>query len=75
VADGANSVPTEAIDKLVAALFKLRRDLPAGFCPPEKLTLAIEAARRAKPAGIVIFSAGNLSIEKLWPTLEAAFKR
>jgi hypothetical protein len=75
VADGANSVPTEAIDKLVAALLKLRRDLPAGFCPPEKLTLAIEAARRAKPAGIVIFSAGNLSIEKLWPTLEAAFKR
>ena len=75
VANDAKAFPTEAIDKLVAALLQLRRDLPAGFCPPEKLTLAIAAARRAKPAGIAIFSAGNLTIEKLWPTLEAAFKR
>jgi hypothetical protein len=75
VADGAKVFPTEAIDKLVAALLQLRRDLPPGFCPPEKLTQSIEAARRAKPAGIIIFSAGNLTIEKLWPTLEAAFKR
>lgn len=75
VADGARAVVPEAIDQLIAALLKLRRDLPAGFCPPERLTRAIEAARRAKPDGIVIFSAGNLTIEKLWPTLEAAFKR
>ena len=75
VADDARTFTPEAIDKLIAELLKLRRDLPAGFCPPEKLTLAIEAARKAKPNGIAIFSAGNLTIEKLWPTLEAAFKR
>jgi hypothetical protein len=75
VADGARAFTPEAIDKLVAGLLQLRRDLPPGFCPPEKLTRAIAAARRAKPDGIAIFSAGNLTIEKLWPTLEAAFKR
>ncbi|HEX6730300.1 MAG TPA: hypothetical protein VF074_09830, partial [Pyrinomonadaceae bacterium] len=75
VADGSRAVPPEAIDKLTAVLLKLRRDLPPGFCPPEKLTRSIEAARRAKPDGIIIFSAGNLTIEKLWPTLEASFKR
>ena len=75
VADGARSVAPEAIEKLSTALAQLRRDLPPGFCPPEKLTKAIEAARQANPDGLVIFSAGNLTIEKLWPTLEAAFKR
>jgi hypothetical protein len=75
IADDARSVTPEAIDKLAAALVQLRRDLPPGFCPPEKLSLAIDAARRAKPDGIAIFSAGNLTIEKLWPTLETAFKR
>jgi hypothetical protein len=75
IADGSRAATPEAIDKLVAALLQLRRDLPPGFCPPEKLARAIEAARRAKPDGIVIFSAGNLTIEKLWPTLEIAFKR
>lgn len=75
VTDGARAVAPETIDNLIALLSKLRRDLPPGFCPPERLTRAIEAARRAKPDGIVIFSAGNLTIEKLWPTLEAAFKR
>jgi uncharacterized lipoprotein YddW (UPF0748 family) len=67
--------PPDEIDKLGAALLQLRRDLPEGFCPPEKLVRAIEAARRAKPDGIAIFSAGNLTIEKLWPALEATFKR
>jgi len=78
VAPVANSVSTatpEQIEKLATALVQLRRDLPPGFCPPEKLVRAIEAARQAKPDGIVIFSAGNLTIEKLWPTLEATFKR
>jgi hypothetical protein len=75
VADGARSVTPEAIDKLSAVLVQLRRDLPPGFCPPEKLIQAIDAARQAKPDGIVIFAAGNLRIEKLWPTLETAFKR
>jgi uncharacterized lipoprotein YddW (UPF0748 family) len=74
-ASGAHATSPEAIDKLAAALNGLRRDLPPGFCPPEKLLRAIEAARQAKPDGIVIFSAGNLTIEKLWPTLETAFKR
>ncbi len=75
VADDARSATSEAIDKLTAALVQLRRDLPPGFCPPEKLMQAIQAARQAKPDGIVIFAAGNLRIEKLWPTLETAFKR
>lgn len=75
VKDGGRQPSPEGIDRLAAALAQLRRDLPPGFCPPEKLTKAIEAARQAKPDGIVIFSAGNLTIEKLWPTLEAAFKR
>lgn len=75
VKDGGRQTSPEGIDRLAAALAQLRRDLPPGFCPPEKLTKAIEAARQAKPDGIVIFSAGNLTIEKLWPTLEAAFKR
>jgi hypothetical protein len=43
--------------------------------PAEKLTRSIEAARKAKPDGIVIFAAGSLRREKLWPTLEAAFKQ
>jgi hypothetical protein len=42
--------------------------------PPAKLTKAIEAARAAKPDGIVIFAAGTLRSQNLWPHLEAAFK-
>jgi len=42
--------------------------------PPEKLTRAIEAARAAKPDGIVIFSAGALRSQNLWPQLETIFK-
>lgn len=75
IAAGGRTATPETIDKLAVALAQLRRDLPPGFCPPEKLTKAIEAARRANPDGLVIFSAGNLTIEKLWPTLETAFKR
>jgi hypothetical protein len=75
VKNGGPATSPEEIDRLAAALARLRSNLPPGFCPPEKLTKAIEAARQAKPDGIVIFSAGNLTIEKLWPTLEAAFKR
>lgn len=75
VVDGARAATPEAVDKLAASLLQFRRNLPAGFCPPEKLLRAIEAARQAKPDGIAIFAAGNLSIEKLWPALETAFKR
>jgi uncharacterized lipoprotein YddW (UPF0748 family) len=74
-ADGSRGATPEAIDKLGTSLNQLRRDLPPGFCPPEKLQRAIEAARKAKPDGIVIFSAGNLTIEKLWPVLETAFRQ
>jgi hypothetical protein len=74
IADDSRSATPESIDKLSVALGGLRRDLPPGFCPPEKLVQAIEAARKARPDGIAIFSAGNLTIEKLWPTVEAAFK-
>ena len=64
-----------AIDNLAARMSKLRGDLPSGYFPPEKLLKSVEAARKAQPAGIVIFAAGNLKIEKLWPALETAFKR
>ncbi len=63
-----------ANDKAAAdAVAALRRDLPAGFCPPRKLLESIEAARRARPDGIAIFAASSLVREKLWPTLEQAF--
>jgi uncharacterized lipoprotein YddW (UPF0748 family) len=42
--------------------------------PPAKLARAIEAARAAKPDGIVIFSAGALRNQGLWPHLEDVFK-
>jgi hypothetical protein len=64
-----------SIDSLAARISRLRSDLPAGYFQPEKLLRSVEAARKAQPDGIVIFAAGNLKIEKLWPTLETAFKR
>jgi uncharacterized lipoprotein YddW (UPF0748 family) len=73
--DDGRTVTAGALDTLGARMSKLRGDLPPGYFPPEKLMRAIEAARKANPDGIVIFSSGNLTIEKLWPTLETAFKR
>jgi uncharacterized lipoprotein YddW (UPF0748 family) len=64
-----------AVASLSTELAKVRADLPPGFCPPEKLARAIDAARRAKPDGIVIFAASSLKREKLWPALEKAFAR
>jgi uncharacterized lipoprotein YddW (UPF0748 family) len=64
-----------AIDELLKLITQLRNDPPPGYLPAEKLTRSIEAARKAKPDGIVIFAAGSLKREKLWPTLEAAFKQ
>jgi len=72
--DGQNAT-TADLENLARRMSKLRGDLPAGYFPPEKLLQSIEAARKANPDGIVIFSAGNLSVEKLWPALETAFKR
>ena len=74
-ADDGRDATSVALDNLSKGIAQLRSDLPAGFMPAEKLTRAIEAARKAKPNGIVIFAAGSLTREKLWPTLEAAFKR
>lgn len=73
-ADDGRAATPAAIDRLADAMSRLRNDLPPGYFPPEKLLRAIEAARKAKPDGIVIFAAGNLTIEKLWPALETAFK-
>ena len=64
-----------AVAGVSTALAKIRADLPAGFCPPDKLVAAIDAARRAKPDGIVIFAASSITREKLWPALEKAFAR
>ena len=64
-----------AVASLSTELAKVRADLPSGFCPPEKLARAIDAARRAKPDGIVIFAASSLKREKLWPALEKAFAK
>lgn len=74
-ANDGRDATSAALDNLSKGIAQLRSDLPAGFMPPEKLTRAVEAARKAKPDGIVIFAAGSLTREKLWPTLEAAFKR
>jgi hypothetical protein len=62
-----------ALAELSKSVAALRADLPAGFCPAEKLIRAIDAARRAKPEGIAVFAAGSLTREKLWPALEKAF--
>jgi hypothetical protein len=64
-----------AVNELSTALATVRADLPPGFCPPDKLARAIEAARRAKPDGIAIFAASSLKREKLWPALEKALNR
>ncbi len=74
VNDGRGATPT-ALDELAKKIAALRLDPPPGFLPPEKLKRAIEAARKAKPDGIIIFAAGSLDRENLWSTLEEAFKR
>ena len=75
VAAGGSSSANIATDNLLARIKRLRSDLPAGYFQPEKLVRSIEAARKANPAGIAIFAASNLDIEKLWPAVETAFKR
>jgi hypothetical protein len=75
VANDGRGATAAAIDGLAARISRLRSDLPPGYFQPEKLLKSIEAARKARPDGIVIFAAGNLKIEKLWPALETAFRR
>lgn len=75
----AESAPPEGLAAAAAGVSKrlasIRADLPAGFCPPEKLEQAIAAARRANPSGIVIFAASSVTREKLWPVLEKVLAR
>ena len=73
-ADDEGRAPT-ALDELAKSLAALRADLPPGFCPPQKLAQAIDAARRAHPEGIAVFAASSLTREKLWPALEKALGR
>ena len=74
-ANGGRGATNESLDRLAKAILDVRLDLPPGFMPPEKLSRAIDAARKANPDGIAIFAAGSLDREKLWPALEAAFRR
>ena len=66
--EGKGATPA-ALDDLAKTIVALRANPPTGFLPPEKLTRSIEAARKAKPDGIVIFAAGSLDRENLWQTL------
>ncbi|MDH5707141.1 MAG: hypothetical protein OEZ45_14105 [Candidatus Aminicenantes bacterium] len=47
-------------------------DPPSGFFPEEKLLRTIETVRKAGADGVVIFAAGIIQRNKLWPTLEKA---
>jgi len=52
-------------------LFKEERE--SRTYPPEKLARSIDAARKARPDGIVLFSAGSITRQNLWPAVESAF--
>lgn len=58
---------------LVEEMQKILRDPPPGFYPEEKFLRAIETVMKSGADGIVIFSAGILTRNKLWPALEKAF--
>lgn len=75
VANEGRGATAASLDKLATRMAALRSDLPPGYFQPEKLLKSVEAARKARPDGIVIFAAGNLNVEKLWPALETAFRR
>ncbi|MFQ6070792.1 MAG: family 10 glycosylhydrolase [Candidatus Aminicenantales bacterium] len=45
-------------------------DPPEGFFPGEKLIRTIETVKKAGAEGVVIFSAGIITRNKLWPALE-----
>ncbi len=57
----------------IATAYLYKEEAPGNY-PPEKFARAIEAARRATPDGIAIFSAAGLTMQKLWPVLEESFK-
>jgi len=71
--DGRDATPA-ALDDLAKRIAALQNEWPSAFFPPEKLTRAIEAARKARPDGIVIFAASSVRGTGLWPALEEAFR-
>lgn len=70
--NGMNATAANMAD-LSKRLATFRADLPSGFLPAEKLSASIAAARKAKPDGIAVFSAGSLNREKLWDVLVREF--
>ncbi len=60
-------------EALIGELEALLKDPPAGFFPPEKLLRTIETVRKAGAEGIVIFAAGIVTRNKLWPAVQKAF--
>ena len=72
-AENGRGATRAKMDLLAKRLAAFRANMPAGFLPPEKLAIAINAARKAKPDGIAIFAAGSLDREKLWEVLEKEF--
>jgi uncharacterized lipoprotein YddW (UPF0748 family) len=58
---------------LVEELSRILSDPPQGFFPEKKLLMCIDTVRKAGAGGVVIFSAGIISRNKLWPALEKAF--
>jgi len=56
----------------VEALRDVLSDPPSGFFPEEKLLRTIETVRKAGADGVVIFAAGIIQRNKLWPALEKA---
>jgi len=73
VNDGRSTTPAQ-LDELAKKIAAFRVDPPKEFFPAEKLKRSIEAARKAKPDGIIIFAGGSLTREKLWQVLEEEFK-
>lgn len=59
--------------KLRELLTELRRDPPDDYYPKEKLRQIITTVREAGSKGIVLFEAGILTRNKLWPVLEELY--
>jgi hypothetical protein len=65
--DGRDATPA-ALDDLAKRIAALQNEWPSAFFPPEKLTRAIEAARKARPNGLVIFGRGVQAMKDVNPT-------
>lgn len=60
-------------ESFIETIREILRDPPPGFFPEEKLLRTIEAVKKAGADGIVIFAAGIINRNKLWPSLKNAF--